>query len=86
MDGSGGRKAEQGEPIVDGLSGQALISGGASARPPAAGAQIEIGLEEIKEALGDAFMDIEIRTQSGVKPLNGTGGAIALVQTRLKSL
>ena len=59
-----GRIAEQREPVVDPLSGQALVSAGPLVPSPAPRAQIEPGTEQVEKALGSTFVHIEI----GVEP------------------
>ena len=55
-----GRTAEQREPVVDPLSGQALASTGPLVPSPAPRAQIEPGTEQVEKALGCTFVHIEI--------------------------
>ena len=55
-----GRTAEQREPVVDPLSGQALVSAGPLVPSPAPGAQIEPGTEQVEKALSGALVDVEI--------------------------
>ena len=55
-----GRTAEQREPVVDPLSGQALVSAGPLVPSPAPRAQIEPGAEQVEKALGGALVDVEI--------------------------
>ena len=55
-----GRTAEQREPVVDPLSGQALVSAGPLAPSPAPRAQIEPGAEQVEKALSGALVDVEI--------------------------
>ena len=49
-----GRTAEQREPVVDPLSGQALVSAGPLVPSPAPRAQIEPGTEQVEKALSGA--------------------------------
>ena len=81
-----GRTAEQREPVVDPLSGQALVSAGPLVPSPAPRAQIEPGTEQVEKALGRPFVHIEIGAQCRIEPLDGTRGAMALVQHRLDGL
>ena len=55
-----GRTAEQREPVVDPLSGQALVSAGPLVPSPAPLAQIEPGTEQVENALSGALVDVEI--------------------------
>ena len=55
-----GRTAEQREPVVDPLSGQALVSAGPLVPSPAPRAQIEPGTEQVEKALSGALVDVEI--------------------------
>ena len=55
-----GRTAEQREPVVDPLSGQALVSTGPLVPSPAPRAQIEPGTEQVEKALSGALVDVEI--------------------------
>ena len=55
-----GRTAEQREPVVDPLSGQALVSTGPLVPSPAPRAQIEPGTEQVEKALGGALVHVEI--------------------------
>ena len=55
-----GRTAEQREPVVDPLSGQALVSTGPLVPSPAPRAQIEPGAEQVEKALSGALVDVEI--------------------------
>ena len=55
-----GRTAEQREPVVDPLSGQALVSAGPLVSSPAPRAQIEPGTEQVEKTLGGALVDVEI--------------------------
>ena len=55
-----GRTAEQREPVVDPLSGQALVSAGPLVPSPAPRAQIEPGAEQVEKALSGALVDVEI--------------------------
>ena len=55
-----GRITEQREPVVDPLSGQALVSAGPLVPSPAPCAQIEPGTEQREKALGGALVDVEI--------------------------
>ena len=55
-----GRTAEQREPVVDPLSGQALVSAGPLVPSPAPRAQIEPGTEQGEKALSGALVDVEI--------------------------
>ena len=55
-----GRTAEQREPVVDPLSGQALVRTGPLVPSPAPRAQIEPGAEQVEKALGGALVDVEI--------------------------
>ena len=81
-----GRTAEQREPVVDRLSGQALVSAGPLVPSPAPRAQIEPGTEQVEKALGSTFVHIEIGAQCRIEPLDGARGAMALVQHRLDGL
>ena len=51
---------EQREPVVDPLSGQALVSTGPLLPSPAPRAQIEPGTEQVEKALSGALVDVEI--------------------------
>ena len=55
-----GRTAEQREPVVDPLSGQALMGAGPLVPSPAPCAQIEPGAEQVEKALSGALVDVEI--------------------------
>ena len=55
-----GRTAEQREPVVDPLSGQALVSTGPLVPSPAPRAQIEPGTEQVEKALSGALVHVEI--------------------------
>ena len=55
-----GRTAEQREPVVDPLSGQALVRTGPLVPSPAPRAQIEPGTEQVEKALSGALVDVEI--------------------------
>ena len=55
-----GRITEQREPVVDPLSGQALVSTGPLVPSPAPRAQIEPGTEQVEKALSGALVDVEI--------------------------
>ena len=81
-----GRTAKQREPVVDPLSGQALVSASPVVPSPAPRAQIEPGTEQVEKALGGTFVHIEIGAQCRIEPLDGTRGAMALVQHRLDGL
>ena len=81
-----GRTAEQREPVVDPVSGQALVSAGPLVPSPAPGAQIEPGTEQVEKALSGALVDVEIGAQCRIEPLDGARGAMALVQHRLDGL
>ena len=45
---------------------------------PAAGAQVVAGTEQLEQALGGAFVDVEERTQRRIEPFDGARGAMAL--------
>ena len=72
------RKAEFTQPIVDGLAGQSRQCRSALVPAPAAGAQVVVGTEQLEQALGGAFVDVEERTQRRIEPFDGAGGAMAL--------
>ena len=63
-----GRTAEQREPVVDPLSGQALVSAGPLVPSPAPRAQIEPGTEQVEKALGSTFVHIEIGRSAALNP------------------
>ena len=81
-----GRITEQREPVVDPLSGQTLMGAGPLVPSPAPCAQIEPGAEQVEKALSGALVDVEIGAQCRIEPLDGTRGAMALVQHLLDGI
>ena len=78
--------AEQREPVVDPLSGQALVGAGPLVSPPPPGAQIEPSAEQVEKALGGALVDVETGAQWRIEPLDGARCTVALVQHRLDGI
>ena len=64
----------------DKLGGRLLVPS------PAPRAQVEPSTEQVEKPLGGAFVDMEIRTQRRIEPLDGARRTMALVQHRFDGI
>ena len=80
VNGERGREAELAQPVIDTDPGQSGKRRSAFVTSPATRAPVVVGAEQFEKPLGDAFVNVQERTQRGVEPLDGTRCTVTLYQ------